>query len=133
MGLDWGRVRVGVALSDLSQCIATPRRTLKAVPRKALLEEIQRIIEWEEVTLVIVGIPYNMDGSEGESALQARRLVEDVRQLGVAVEEHDERLTSFSAKQVLRELGKKPSREKEQIDRVAAAILLQDYLDSRQV
>ena len=130
LALDWGRKRIGVAISDPSGFLATPHSTLKAFPRERLWEELGRIIEAENISSLIVGLPFNMDGSEGASAGEARKLVESVRRFGLPVEVHDERLTSFEAERLLREMGKKPSRDKAMVDKAAAAILLQDYLDS---
>ena len=132
MALDWGKVRIGVALSDPMRVIATPYDTFDAKPREQLLKRIADVIEREEVTLVLVGLPFNMDGSEGTSAQAARELVKDVAALGVQVETHDERLSSFAAEKALREIGRKPSRDKARVDRVAATLVLQEYLDSRQ-
>lgn len=130
MALDWGSVRVGVALSDPMRMIASPWETVEAKPRKRLLERLQKVIEEEQVVLVVVGLPYNMDGSEGASAKEARRLALDVAEFGVPVVEYDERLTSFEAEKKLREIGRKPSRDKGRVDRVAATVLLQEYLEA---
>lgn len=130
MAVDWGRVRVGVALSDPMRMFASPYDTLDARSRDRLLESIASIIEREEVGLVVVGLPYNMDGSEGTSAEEARKLAGQIHDLGVAVDTLDERLTSFEAEQKLREIGRKPSRDKGRVDRAAAAILLQEYLNT---
>jgi putative pre-16S rRNA nuclease len=73
----------------------------------------------------------NMDGSEGESAKQARILAGEVEQLGVKIVMIDERLSSFEAERKLREIGIKPSRDKGRVDRAAAAIMLQEFLDSK--
>ena len=130
MALDWGTVRIGVALSDPMRIIASPYDTFDAKPRDLFLRRISEIIERETVTLVLVGLPFNMDGSEGSSAKGARELVDAVASLGVEVETWDERLSSFAAERALREIGRKPSRDKARIDRVAATMLLQEYLDS---
>jgi len=130
LALDWGSKRVGVAISDGLRMFASPFDTFDAKPRQELLRKIEKVIQAEEVELVIVGVPFNMDGTEGDSAKQARQLVEDVEKLGIVVETVDERLSSFQAEMKLREAGRKPSRDKGRIDRAAAAIFLQEYLDS---
>lgn len=133
LALDWGKVRVGVAISDPMGMFASPYDTFQAKPHDRLLERIKAVIEEEQVEKVIVGLPYNMDGSEGSSAESAKAFADEVRNLGAIVEHHDERLTSYEAEKKLREAGRKPSRDKGRVDRAAAALLLQDYLDSRQV
>ncbi len=131
LALDWGRVRVGVALSDLMGMFAAPYDTFAAKPRAELLRRISKVIEEEEVNTVAVGLPMNMDGSEGESAKQARILAGEVEELGVKVVMIDERLSSFEAERKLREIGIQPSRDKGRVDRAAAAIMLQEFLDSK--
>ncbi|MCB2198269.1 Holliday junction resolvase RuvX [bacterium] len=133
MALDWGTVRIGVALSDPMRMIASPYDTFAAKPRDLFLRRIAEIIDHETVTLVLVGLPLNMDGSEGSSAKGARELVRDVSALGVEVETWDERLSSFAAEKALREIGRKPSKDKARVDRVAATMLLQEYLDSHRL
>jgi putative Holliday junction resolvase len=131
LALDWGTVRVGLALSDAGGVMASPYDTLPAKPIERLLQSLQRIVKDEEVERLVVGLPLNMDGSEGASAEKAQelaKLLED--NLPVPVRMLDERLTSFEAERKLREIGRKPSRDKGRVDRVAAAILLQEYLDS---
>ncbi|HEB84627.1 MAG TPA: Holliday junction resolvase RuvX [Bacteroidetes bacterium] len=130
LALDWGRVRIGVALSDPTGSLASPYRTLSARPRETFLRELAGILREEEVELVLIGLPLHMNGSEGESAEAARALAAEVETLGVPVRLWDERLSSFTAESNLREAGRKPSRDKARVDRVAAAILLQEFLDS---
>ncbi len=132
LALDWGRVRVGVALSDALGMLATPYDTFSAKPRDQLLNKVVELVHREEVERVIIGLPLNMDGSEGASAQEARRLGEELTGRGLPVVYYDERLSSHEAEQKLRSLGHKPSREKGRVDRAAAAIILQEYLDSHQ-
>ncbi|MDP8207151.1 MAG: Holliday junction resolvase RuvX [Candidatus Electryonea clarkiae] len=131
LALDWGRKRIGVAISDPSGILASPYTTLDATPRKRLLERIKNIINEENIECIIIGLPLNMDGSEGKSALQARSLADEVESLGIPVKTHDERLSSYEANRLLRDAGKKPSRNKGLIDRAAATLILQDFLDSK--
>jgi len=131
LALDWGSKRVGVALSDAMRMIATPYDTFQAKPREVLLEKIKRVIDEEAVTLVIVGMPYNMDGTEGKSANLAKKLADEVEALGIEVKTVDERLSSFEAERKLREAGRKPSRDKARIDRAAATLMLQEFLDAQ--
>ncbi len=131
LAIDWGRKRVGVALSDPEGLLASPYDTLPAKPRSRLMEAIGRIVKKENVERIIVGLPLNMNGTEGRSVEEARALVVQIGALDIPVEMIDERLTSWEAEKRLIASGRKPSRDKARIDRAAAAILLQSYLDNR--
>lgn len=132
LALDWGTVRIGLALSDLGGTIASPYDTLPAKPRDQLIRKLRSIIDAEMVDRLIVGLPLNMDGSRGGSANKAQELADELaRELELPIELVDERLTSFEAERKLREIGRKPSRDKGRVDRVAATIMLQEYLDQK--
>ncbi len=131
LALDWGTVRVGAAISDPGRSLASPFDTFPAKPLAELLNRLRKIVTREEISLIVVGLPVNMDGSEGKSAQKAREFATEVgEQLGVLVECVDERLSSFSAEQTLISIGRKPSKDKGRVDRVAATLFLQEYLDS---
>ncbi len=131
LALDWGTVRVGVALSDPGRVLASPYDTFPAKPKQQLFDRIRKVVTQEEVKDIIVGLPLNMDGSEGDSAKKARAFaVEIENETGIEVICLDERLSSFSAEQTLRAVGRKPSKDKARVDRVAATLVLQEYLDS---
>jgi putative Holliday junction resolvase len=131
--VDWGEKRIGLALSDESQALAQPLATLtrragKRFPMTELLAHIAR----HGVVGVVVGLPLAADGAEGEPARQARALAADVaRRAGVPVDLWDERLTTARALRTVRELGGSTRGRKADVDRLAAAILLQGYLDAR--
>ena len=130
LALDWGTVRVGAALSDGLGTLATPYDTFPAKPQIELVRRIRSVVEKEVVQRIIIGLPLNMDGSEGGSAKDARKFADLIQsEIGIPVELVDERLSSFEAERRLREIGRKPSRDKGRVDRVAAALLLQEYLD----
>ncbi|MBS1261910.1 MAG: putative pre-16S rRNA nuclease [Calditrichaeota bacterium] len=130
LAVDWGTVRIGIAVSDRGRTLASPLETLPAKPRARLLERLGAIVREQNVTQIIVGLPLNMDGSEGRSARRARRFAAELAAAaGVGVIGIDERLSSFEAERTLRAIGRQPSRDKGRVDRVAAALLLQEYLD----
>lgn len=130
LALDWGTVRIGLALSDPGGTIASPYDTLPAKPRDQLIRKLRSIIANEMVDRLVVGLPLHMDGSRGGSAEKAEELANLLREeFTLPVEMIDERLTSFEAERKLREIGRKPSRDKGRVDRVAATIMLQEYLD----
>jgi putative Holliday junction resolvase len=93
--------------------------------------ELREIISRHSIARLVVGLPLNMDGSEGSSAQGAREFAERLRELDLPIDWQDERLSSFSAEKMLREAGRKPSREKARVDQAAAAVFLQEYLDSQ--
>ena len=127
LGIDFGTVRIGLALSDQEAKIAMP---FKVVDAKGAVPEILRIIEEEYVGTIVVGLPLNMDGSEGQSAVAARAFAESLDRSGIPVYMFDERLTTVSAQRSMREGSAKERESRSKVDKVAAAILLQAYLDS---
>jgi putative Holliday junction resolvase len=128
LALDLGSVRVGVAVSDATATLASPLTTVhRRGDRPAEHAEIARIVADEEAGLVLVGLPRNMDGSVGPAAAAARAEARELAgAVGVPVRLVDERLTTVSADRLLRGDGRSRRRV---IDRAAAAVLLQGWLD----
>ena len=132
LALDYGTKRVGVAISDELEMIATPLGYLDAQPREKLLDQIAQLVAERGVGLVVVGMPRNMDGSYGPAAEQVREFVEMLeKQLSVPVKTWDERLTTAQAEKLLLQADVSRKKRKKKVDQIAAAILLQSYLDSR--
>ena len=132
LGLDAGSRRIGVALSDPLGLTAQPVATVDRGGDEETLERIRVALGGAEVDLAVVGLPLRLDGSEGGAARDARRLGDLVaRGLGVRVELWDERMTTAEAERLLVEAGVRRERRKRARDRVAAAIMLQSYLDAR--
>lgn len=131
LGLDPGKRRIGVAVSDPSRTIASPLRFIdtKVADVEQLLGDI--CAEYE-ITVVVVGLPLNLDGSEGAAAKAARDFAGVVHQAtGLDVELQDERFTSVTAEAALIEGGVTRKSRKEKRDQVAAAVMLQSFLDRR--
>lgn len=129
LGIDYGTKRVGLAISDGLGLTATP---LEVVPRNELEAALRRISEDYALEGVIMGLPTALGGHEGESAEGARELAEEIGALlGVEVEYVDERFTSRMAESALLEAGMKRRERKKTVDKVAAAIILQAFLDSK--
>ncbi len=126
LAVDYGEKRVGLALSDPLGLISQP---LKVVPRSRALEEISRLVEERKVERIVVGLPLNMDGTEGEMARRARAFGESLRSIGVEVVFFDERLTSFEAEEVMRSAGLSWKKRKKKVDALAAALILKSYLE----
>lgn len=132
LGLDVGSKRIGVAGCDGTGLIATGLTTIKRTSFEQDVSQFRELVEQREVQVLVVGLPYSMNGTLG---FQARRVQNYIRRLSAAlqlpVEYVDERLTSFEAEQLLHAEGRSPSRHKALIDRKAAAIILQQWLDTR--
>ncbi len=135
LGLDFGDRTVGVAISDPECRIATPLETIRREDPEALKQTIQRIrtlVTANGIDTIVLGLPRNMNGTEGPRAEKTRafqkRLLRDVYR--VTVELWDERLTTVAAERPLKELGKDRFERKEIVDSMAAALILQGYLDS---
>ncbi|EFO80357.1 Holliday junction resolvase YqgF [Oscillochloris trichoides DG-6] len=130
LGLDVGDRRIGVALSDALGMLASPLTTINANPRSQAITMIARLVREHEVQGIVVGLPLTLRGEIGPQAEQTRSFAQELeRQVGLPVMLFDERYTTTVAEQLLREMGVKPEKRKQQIDQVAASIILQDYLD----
>jgi putative Holliday junction resolvase len=131
-GLDVGTKTVGIAVSDGLGLTAQPVTTLRRTNLRADLTELRRLAEHHGVEHAVVGLPLNMDGSEGPSAAEARRFGDALaRTLGIAVEYWDERLTTTAANRMLLDADVSRAKRRAVVDRIAAALILQGWLDSR--
>ncbi|WP_414753338.1 Holliday junction resolvase RuvX [Anabaena sp. CCY 9910] len=132
LGLDVGRKRVGVAGCDRTGLIATGITTVERTSFDRDVQQIQNIVNERQVQVLVVGLPYSMDGSLGFQARQVQKFTARLaKALQLPVEYVDERLTSFQAEQMLIAENVSPSRNKGLIDRKAAALILQQWLDIR--
>lgn len=132
LGLDAGSVRIGLAATDPTGTIASPVATLAGRDRPALWARLREEAAARRAERLVVGLPRRMDGSEGDAAERARALAgEAARECGLPVEMWDERLTTVAAERALIQAGMRRERRRERIDAVAAAIMLQSWLDSR--
>jgi putative Holliday junction resolvase len=132
LGLDVGQKRIGVAGCDGTGLIATGITTIERSSFLADVEQIQQLVNQRQVQVLVVGLPYSMDGSLGFQARHVQKFAARLAQaLKLPVEYVDERLTSFQAEQLLIAENRSPSRHKGLIDRKAAALILQQWLDTR--
>ena len=133
LALDHGTVRIGVATSDETKLIATPLEYISAAPFADFLARLKEIIREKEIELIVVGMPRNMDGSYGPAALKVQEFVAVLRDaLTVPIKTVDERLTTGPAQKFLVQGNVRREKRREKVDKTAAAILLQSYLDSLQ-
>lgn len=131
LGVDFGTRRVGLALSDAERHIATPLAILDRKGNPFDAAYYQQLITQEEIKGIVVGLPMHMHGEEGKSAQQAREYGAWLRNLTkLPIVYWDERLTSSHADALMQEAGLNAKQRKERLDKVAAQILLQSYLDS---
>jgi len=132
MGLDFGTKRIGVALSDEMGWTAQGLTVIQRKGNEKDIERIGRLVEENQVEGIVLGLPLNMDGSEGKSAEMVRKfaaLLED--RLQVAVHLWDERLTSWEAEGILKEAQVKPRKRKQVVDKLAASLILKSYLEAQ--
>ena len=133
MALDPGTVRIGVALSDELKVVASPLEYIPAEPLETCLARIALLVKDKDVEQVVVGMPRNMDGTYGSAAEKVREFVAKLEgALTVPIRTWDERLTSAQANRLLIQSKVRRKDRKQVVDKMAAAILLQSYLDSLQ-
>ena len=134
LGLDVGQKRIGVAGCDGTGLIATGLTTIERKSFQQVIDELQVMIHDRQVQILIIGLPYNMDGSLGFQAKQVQKFARAIsRALSLPIEYVDERLTSYQAEQLLHAENISPSRNKGLIDRKAASLILQQWLDERRL
>ena len=135
MGLDYGSKTVGVAISDELMITAQPIMTIERKSENKLrktLAKIEELIEEYKVSFVVLGYPKNMDNSEGERAEATKEFAEHlIRRTGLEVILQDERLTTIESERILMEAGVRRENRKEYVDKMAAAVILQSYLDAQ--
>lgn len=132
LGLDVGRKRIGVAGCDGLGLMATGLTTIERTSWQRDLAQLKQLVEERQVQVLVVGLPYSMDGTLGSQARQVQKFANSLSAaLQLPVEFMDERLTSFHAEQLMQEQNLSPSRNKALIDRKAAALILQQWLDER--
>jgi putative Holliday junction resolvase len=130
LALDPGTKRIGVAISDELKMIAQPLEYIPAEPFDAFLVRLKQIISQKEVERVFVGMPRNMDGTYGPAAQRVQDFIAALApEIPIPIQTLDERLTSAQANRVLLQGNVRRAKRKEKVDAMAAAILLQSYLD----
>ena len=132
LALDHGTRRVGVAVSDELKIIAQPLEYIPPDPFADFLARLREILRDQEVESILIGMPRNMDGSYGPAALKVQEFVARLKtEVTVPIKTWDERLTSKQANRYLIQGGVRRDARKQKVDKTAAAILLQSYLDGR--
>ena len=131
LSVDLGHARTGLAVSDKSGFLASSLCVITEYNDEKLIQKIAEKVKETKAQVIVVGLPRNMDGSEGESALRARELAARLSELtGVPYHMQDERGTTITAHSYLSAGNVYGKKRKQKVDAVAASIILQDYLDS---
>ena len=133
IGLDLGSKRIGVALSTSDGVLATPYEVVQRCgDRGREHRQIAALAAEAEAEMIVVGVPYHLDGRLSPNAVAALAEAEQLHELiGLPVETYDERLTTVTAQRSLREMNVSPAARKRAIDQIAAAVMLQAWLDHR--
>lgn len=131
MAIDLGDVRTGVAFSDLTGFLAGHCYTITPKGRTELIEKLCEAIATEKPGKVVLGLPLNMNGTEGPRAQKCRDFAALLEQAcGMTVELWDERSSTVTASHILSDAGKKRGKQRQKVDAVAASIILQSWLDA---
>jgi putative Holliday junction resolvase len=131
LALDHGTVRIGVATSDELKMIASPLEYIPAEPFDEFTDRLRILLQEQQVEQIVVGMPRNMDGSYGPAAERVRVFIDRLKQVTqIPIRTWDERLTSAQANRMLIQGNVRRKDRKQVVDKMAAAILLQSYLDT---
>lgn len=132
MSVDLGKARTGLALCDKTEFLASPYKVIFEKSPQKLLQKVADAAKEAKAALIVVGLPKNMDGSEGESAQNARDFAAQLAELTeVETVMQDERGTTITAHSFLNDTNTRGKKRKNVVDEVAATIILQDFLDAR--
>lgn len=130
MGIDYGDARTGIAICDKSETLASPVKSIKQWNQNKLIDEILELIKEYKPELLIVGLPKNMDSTQGDRANKCIEFANILSEKsGIKVEMRDERLTTVSAHIALNNTNTRGKKRKNVVDQVAAVVILQDYID----
>ncbi len=131
LSVDYGDKRIGIAVCDELEMLATPLTTLKSTSMRNNIDAVAALAKKENAQKIVVGLPLNMDGTEGERASKSRSFGKVLERVsGVPVAYFDERLTSMQAEEIMNGMGIKKDKQKNIVDQIAAQIILQGYMDA---
>ena len=131
LGLELGTKTIGLALTDVGHCIATPMETIKRTKQLADFARLMDIIETQGVGALVLGLPINMDDTEGKRCQATRQFASDfLKGIDIPLAFWDERLSSSVAQDALIEANVRPKKRKAVIDKIAASVILQGFLDN---
>ena len=130
LAIDYGDVRVGLALSDITNTIATGLDTLVINKNKSILiDKVKELVEEYKIEKIVIGYPKNMNGTLSKKTEEVDKIVKKLEFLNIEIVKWDERLTTVSAYMTMRDLGIKQTQKNKYADKLAATSILQDYLE----
>ena len=135
MGIDYGQKRIGIALSDTLQLFASPCLTIinNKNSIEEICQEIVRIAEREKIGTIVIGLPLFQDGTPSKQTGEVEKFIRALKKVCILpIATFDERYSSLEAKEIVIRKGKSTRKSKEKIDQIAAAIILQNYLNSKE-
>ncbi len=132
LGIDYGERRIGLAISDATGTIATPLEVVPGHDPQQAAKQIAGLAQERDVTRIVIGLPMRMDGSHGPAAEKAKAFAERIEQhTTIPIQFWDERFSTLTAEQALIEGGARRDKRKQVVDKLAAQIILQHYLDAQ--
>ncbi len=132
LALDIGEKRIGVAVSDELFMFAHPLTTLQWKGFKRFFAELDALIQENDITELLIGVPYTLNGNISRKTNDILNIIKKLRnRLSIPIMEWDESLSTKQAQAILHRVGKKPSKQRDTIDQIAAVVILQEYLDSK--
>lgn len=132
LAIDHGQKRTGLAVSDASETLVSPHSVIETQSSTELLRRIMTVVDQEQIEAIIMGLPFNMDGSEGPRAGQVRQFAQLLTQkTNIPVLFHDERLSSFEAENLMIGMELTRKKKKKRLDAIAAAAILRAFLDTK--
>jgi putative Holliday junction resolvase len=132
LAIDHGQKRTGLAISDASETLVSPHSVIETANEEELLRRISDVLDAEEIDAIVVGLPINMDGTEGDRSRKVRQFVLAMQQrTDKPVHLHDERLSSFEAEYLVGDLELTRKKKKKRLDAIAAAAILRSFFDQK--
>ncbi len=132
LALDIGEKRIGVAISDELLFLAHPLTTLQWNGFKTFYAELEHLINEHNISELLIGVPYTLNGNISRKTSDILNIIKKLKnRISIPIMEWDESLSTKQAHGILHRVGKKPSKQKQKIDQIAAVIILQEYLDSK--
>ena len=132
MGLDIGDKRIGIAISDPTEMLASPFRIISRNSEEQSIRELSDLIIQNDIKKIVIGLPYSLDGSLGEQSIKTISYVDKLKIItNIEIVFVDERLSSISAKKLMNAANRKKTKNKIFVDSAAAAVILQGFLDRK--
>jgi len=130
LSIDYGEVRVGLAMSDITNTIATGLDTLVINKNKSILiDKVKELIQEYNIEKIVIGYPKNMNGTLSQKTEEVDKIIKKLKALNIKIVKWDERLTTVSAYMTMKDLGIKQTQKNKYADKLAATSILQDYLE----